>query len=451
MLVRMATRYLGDWKHRPSRKPLVLRGARQVGKTHLVTHWGNASFGSVVTIDLERERELHSVFDQSDPWTLLQELAVLKNQRLVPGESLLFLDEIQACPRALAVLRHFHELVPGLHVIAAGSLLDFALRDFAHSMPVGRAEYLFLHPLTFAEFVLAIEGKGLAGVLEGYHAGDTIGDAVARRLEDALRHYLFVGGMPEAVQAYADRAPLLDVQRIQSSIVGTMEDDFAKYGSRAQQDLLRVALRHVARNVGRKIKFVNVTAERRAAEVRAALDLLAGGRVVHLVHHSSANGVPLGAEVNEKRFKALFLDSGLANRICGLPLVPAEGLLTVNEGALAEQFVGQELRASGLPFEDTPLFYWHREARNANAEVDYVIDTGGEIFPVEVKASAGGALRSVFQFLREKGRERAIRLYLGPPGEETLRVPGDASGAVRVLSLPLYLAGEVRRLAAEWD
>ena len=450
MLVRQATRYLEDWKRRPGRKPLVLRGARQVGKTHLVTHWGGASFGSVVTLDLERERELHPVFDQSDPWKLLQELAVIKNQRLVPGESLLFLDEIQACPKALAALRYFHELVPELHVIAAGSLLDFALRDFAHSMPVGRIEYLFLRPLTFEEFVGAVEGDGMAGVLEGYHLGDVIGDAVAHRLKDALRHYLFVGGMPEAVQAYADRAPLVDVQRIQSSIVGTMEDDFAKYGSRAQQDLLRVALRHVARNVGRKIKFVNVAAERRAAEVRAALDLLAAGRVVHLVHHSSANGVPLGAEVNEKRFKALFLDCGLANRVCGLPMVPADGLLTVNEGALAEQFAGQALLGSGLPFEDTPLFYWHREARNANAEVDYVIASGAEVLPVEVKSAAGGALRSVFQFLAEKERDRAIRLYLGPPGEETLRRPGDPSRSVRVLSLPLYLAGQVRRLAAEW-
>ncbi len=450
MLSRNATGYLDDWKRRPGRKPLVLRGARQVGKTHLVTHWGREAFGSILTVDLERERELHSVFDQSDPVKLLQELAILKGERLVPGEGLLFLDEIQACPRALAVLRDFHELMPELHVIAAGSLLDFALRDFTHTMPVGRVEYLFLHPLSFNEFVLATEGDGLADVLAAYHVGDVMTDAMARRLEDALRHYLFVGGMPEAVQAYASRAPLLDVQRIQSSIVDTMEDDFAKYGSRAQQDLLRTTLRHVARNVGRKLKYVNVSADRRAAEVRAALDLLAKGRVVHLVYHSSANGVPLGAEVNEKRFKALFLDCGLANRVCGLPLVPADGVLTVNEGALAEQFVGQELRRSGLPFEDAPLYYWHREARNANAEVDYVIGAGTEVIPVEVKAAAGGALRSVFQFLREKGRERAIRLYLGPPGEERLRMPGDAAAAVRVLSLPLYLAGEVRRLAAEW-
>jgi len=450
MLVRHATKYLDEWRRRPGRKPLVLRGARQVGKTHLVTNWGRSIFSSIVTVDLEREHELHAVFDQSDPRKLLQELAILKGERLVPGESLLFLDEIQACPKALAALRHFHELMPELDVIAAGSLLDFAVRDFPYSMPVGRVEYLFLYPLAFEEFVRATEGDALADVLQRYHVGDQIGEAIGRRLEDALRHYVFVGGMPEAVQAYANHAPLLDVQRIQASIVGTVEDDFAKYGSRAQQEILRKSYRYVARNVGRKIKYVNVSSGRRAAEVRAAFDLLAESRTVHLVFHSSANGVPLGAEVNEKRFKSIFLDCGLANHVCGLPLMPAHGVLSVNEGSLAEQFVGQELRSSGLPFEDTRLFYWHREAPHANAEVDYVISAGAEALPVEVKSGAGGTLRSVFQFLHEKRREKAIRLYLGQAGVETLRVPGDASSTVRVLSLPLYLAGHVRRLAAEW-
>ena len=229
-----------------------------------------------------------------------------------------------------------------------------------------------------------------------------------------------------------------------------MEDDFAKYGSRAQQEILRKAYRYAARHVGRKIKYVNVSTERRAADVRAAFELLARSRVVHLVFHSSANGVPLGAEANEKRFKAVFLDCGLANHVCGLPLMPARGVLTVNEGSLAEQFVGQELRCSGLPFEDTPLFYWHREAPSANAEGDYVISEGAKVLPVEVKSTADGALRSVFQFLHEKRRGRAIRLYLGQAGVETLRVPGGASATVRVLSLPLYLAGQTRRLAAEW-
>jgi hypothetical protein len=427
-----------------------LRGARQVGKTHLVEHWGRSAFDGVVTVDLEREHHLHSLFDQSDPTALLRELALLKGQRLVPGTHLFFLDEIQACPRALATLRYFAELLPNLHVIAAGSLLDFALRDFAHSMPVGRVEYHFLYPLSFEEFVRASEGDALADVLRTYHLGDTITEAVDRRLADTLRHYLLVGGMPAAVDAYVHGAPLIDVQRIQYSIVATMQDDFAKYGTRGQQDVLRRAYRYVAESVGRKIKYVNISPDRRAGDVRAAIDLLALSRAVHLVRHTSANGIPLGVEASEKHFKALFMDVGLVNQVCGLGLVPTRQVLTVNEGALAEQYVGQELLASSPPFQEAPLFYWHREARNANAEVDYVFSEGIDVLPVEVKAARGGALRSVFQFVAEKRRSKAIRLYMGKPGIEVLKMPADPGASVEVLSLPLYLAGQVRRLATEF-
>ncbi|MEI6670155.1 MAG: ATP-binding protein [Acidobacteriota bacterium] len=447
---RVVANYLTGWRDRPGRKPLILRGARQVGKTHLVEHWGRSSFDGVVTVDLEREHHLHSLFDEPDPVKLLQELSLLKRERLVPGSHLLFLDEIQACPRALAALRYFAELLPDLHVVAAGSLLDFALRDFAHSMPVGRIEYGFLYPLSFEEFVRASEGDALADLLCTFHLGDTIAEAVDRRLGETLRQYLLVGGMPAAVDAYVERAPLVDVQRVQYSVVATMQDDFSKYGTRGQQDVLRRAYRYVAQNVGRKVKYVGVYPDRRAVEVRAALDLLARSRTVHLVHHSSSNGIPLGAEANDKHFKALFMDVGLVNQVCGLGLIPAIDVMTVHEGALAEQFVGQELMASGPPFQDVPLFYWHREARSTNAEVDYVVSEGGEVLPVEVKATHGGALRSVFQFLDEKKRARAIRLYQGKPGVEVLRMPGRSSRSVEVLSLPLYLAGQVRRLAAEF-
>jgi hypothetical protein len=256
--------------------------------------------------------------------------------------------------------------------------------------------------------------------------------------------------MPAVVQAYAQAAPLVDVQRLQYSIVATMQDDFAKYGSRGQQDVLRAAYRYVAQHIGRKVKYVNIRPDRRAADVRGALDLLALSRTIHLVRHSSANGIPLGAEASEKHFKALFMDVGLVNQVCGLGLVPTGQVLAVNEGALAEQFVGQELLVSAPSYQDTPLYYWHREARSANAEVDYVISEGLDVLPVEVKAARGGALRSVFQFLGEKGRARAIRLYMGTPGIESLSMPGAPSSTVKLLSLPLYLAGQVRRLAAEW-
>lgn len=256
--------------------------------------------------------------------------------------------------------------------------------------------------------------------------------------------------MPEAVEAYGRHGDLVSVQRLQSSIVQTVQDDFAKYGSRTQRDVLGKALQHVALNLGHKIKFVNISRERRAADVRSALDLLTRSRIVHLVRHTAATGVPLGATASEKVFKAILLDIGLVCQLCGLSLLPPDRLLVVNEGGLAEQFVGQELLASGLPFFDDRLFYWHREARNANAEVDYVVSAGPDVVPVEVKAAAGGALRSLFQFAREKRRRTAIRLYLGRPGIETLSMPGDDTTTVDLLSVPLYMAGQLRRLAAEF-
>lgn len=441
--------FLTEWKQRPGRKPLVLRGARQVGKTYLVEHWGQEHFQSVLTVDLERERDLHGLFAQPDPKRLLEELALLKGRAIKPGETLLFLDEIQACPPALAVLRYFYELMPELHVIAAGSLLDFALREFAHSMPVGRIEYLHLHPLSFEEFVEALEGPALVEYLGRVGVGEPVSAAMEKRFLELLRRYFFIGGMPEPVRVYAERQDLLEVQRIQTSLVATVQDDFGKYGPRRLQELMRQTYRHVAENVGRKMKFVNVSREDRSGDVRRAFELLAQSRVVQPVFRTAANGLPLGAERDERHFKALFLDVGLVNRLCGLDLVGAEDLITVNEGALAEQYVGQQLLAAALPFEDPQLFYWSREAKNASAELDYVISRHQEILPVEVKAGKTGTLRSLYQFLQEKGRQRAVRFHLRPAVLEEVSLPGAERTKVQLLSLPLYLSGQLERLLQE--
>lgn len=446
---RRAELFLSEWKDRPGRKPLVLRGARQVGKTYLVENWGAQNFKSVLKVDLERERDLHSLFSQPDPTRLLEELALLKGQAVKPGQTLLFLDEVQACPSALATLRYFFELMPDLHVIAAGSLLDFAMREFTHSMPVGRIEFLHLHPMSFEEFLEAIEGPALAEYLGKVSLAQAISEAMELRLLEALRRYFFVGGMPEAVRVYSERKDLLEVQRVQTALVQTVQDDFAKYGPRRMQELMRKTYRHVAENVGRKLKFVNVSREERAAEIRRALEFLTQSRVAHLVYHTSANGLPLGAERDERHFKPLFLDVGLVNRMCGLDLVGAEELITVNEGALAEQFVGQQLLCAAPPFEDPQLFYWEREARNANAEVDYLISRHQEILPMEVKAGKTGTLRSLFQFLLEKKRQRAVRFHLRPAVLEQVKLPGDESRTVQLLSLPLYLAGQLDRLLGD--
>lgn len=445
---RRAEKFLSEWRDRSGRKPLVLRGARQVGKTYLVENWGRQHFKSVLKVDLERERDLHSLFSQPDPKRLLEELSLLKGQAVVPGETLLFLDEVQACPSALAMLRYFFELMPELHVVAAGSLLDFALREFTHSMPVGRIEFLHLHPMSFEEFLEAVEGSAMAEHLGKISLGQPISEAMDRKYIEALRRYFFIGGMPAAVRAYVERKDLLEVQRIQTALIQTVQDDFAKYGPRRLQELMRKTYRHVAENVGRKLKFVNVSRDERAVDVRRALELLTYSRVVHVVYHTSANGLPLGAERDERHFKPLFLDVGLVNRVCGLDLVGTEELITVNEGALAEQFVGQQLLCAAPPFEDPQLFYWGREARNANAEVDFVISRHQDILPLEVKAGKTGTLRSLFQFLLEKKRRRAVRLHLGQPMREAIKLPGEERTTVQLLSLPLYMAGQMDRFLA---
>lgn len=446
---RIAEQSLSEWKDRPGRKPLILRGARQVGKTYLVEHWGAEHFESIVTIDLERERDLHGLFSLSDPKRLLDELSVVKGQKVTPGKTLLFLDEIQACPPALAILRYFHELMPELHVVAAGSLLDFALRDFAYSMPVGRIEFLHLQPMSFEEFLEATEGQALVDYLKRLDVRQPPSEAVEKKFIEALRRYFFVGGMPEAVRVYAERKDLLEVQRIQTTLVETVQADFAKYGPRRLHELMRKSYRHIAESVGRKLKFVNISREDRAAEVKRALELLALSRVVHIVYHTSANGLPLGAERDERRFKALFLDLGLLNRLFGLDLVSAEEIITVNEGALAEQFVGQHLLVATPSFADPQLYYWAREARNANAEVDFVISRRRDILPVEVKAGKTGTLRSTFQFLLEKKRRKAVRFHMGRPTLEDVKLSGKEGATVQLLSLPLYAVGQLDRLLDE--
>ncbi len=455
---RNATNYLDQWKKRPDRKPLVVRGTRQVGKTFLIEGFGRKRFRSCATVDLELWDQLHSLFKIKDPLKIIEELSLFSglSEDIVPGETLLFLDEIQACPEALACLRYFRERLPELHVIAAGSLLDFHLREFHHSMPVGRIEFLNLYPMTFEEFLLANGESRLVEYLNRYHIGEEFSVTVHTDLCKLLRKYLFVGGMPEAVRGYAENHQPRQTQRIQSEIVTTLEGDFAKYGTRAQQRNMARILKYIPKNVGRKFKYVGVSREIQSKDLKTALELLERSRLVHLIHHSSANGIPLGAEASETRFKPLFLDIGLISNVAGLELVESDGLITVMEGQLAEQYIGQEMLALGLPFEDRRLYYWHREEKNANAEVDYLFSLGEEIFPIEVKAGKTGSLKSLHLFLAEKGRRRGVRFNMDKPALGHVQHPvrfrhKQLDLSYSLLSLPLYLSGQLNRLLSEWE
>lgn len=450
---RMALDYLKEWKDRASRKPLVIRGARQVGKSFVVRMLARETFTSLLEINFERMPDVASLFASKTPRTILSLLEARFNLPIEQGKTLLFLDEIQAAPEVFAALRYFQEEMPGLHVIAAGSLLEFVLQDHSFSMPVGRIEYLHLGPMTFEEFLLALGREKLHQWLMSYTLDDVVPEGLHRELLGLVRQYCIVGGMPEAVAAFARSGSYQECEQVQQSILSTYRDDFAKYASKAKHIRVEKVFARIPQLVGRKFMFSHVDPEERARELGVALQLLCLARVAHQVKHSHGNGVPLGAETDDRAFKVLFLDVGLLCRACGLRVLDVEKAadpILINNGAVCEQVVGQHLLMSGAFYEEPALHCWMRDRPNSSAEVDYLIAIGPCVIPVEVKAGATGRLKSLHLFLSEKHREFGLRLNSDVPSLlDTHTTPvGGMVKPFRLLSLPFYLLGQTRRLCA---
>ncbi|MCY4486411.1 MAG: ATP-binding protein [Deltaproteobacteria bacterium] len=462
MLKRRETAYLEEWAVRRDRKPLVIRGARQVGKSTLVREFARTAGRPLVTVDLERNPELREAFTARYPARILSTLTLLTGQTIVPGTHLLFLDEIQAAPEALAALRYFYEEAPELHVVAAGSLVEFALADTRFSMPVGRIEYLHLGPLTFEDFLDAMGHPELSAHLRAVPLSDledAFPDAVHQRYAGLLREYWVVGGLPEAVSGYAQGRENTDggfphLGRIQQSVMATYRDDFNKYSHGSSRDRLRMVFDSLPGLVGRKFKYVGVSRDHRAAELADALRLLCMARIAYKVCRTAANGVPLAAEANARHFKCLFMDIGLMCAALHLDLfdLRTHDLTLVNAGALAEQFIGQHLLHSGPGYETPALYYWARETKNAAAEVDYLMTSGAQVVPVEVKAGATGSLKSLHQFLKEKGNAFGLRFNAATPSllHDSTRLANGGTLDYHLLSLPLYLVGQAQRLVREF-
>ncbi len=444
---------LNYWLNKANRKPLIIRGARQVGKSTLVRLLADHQNASLAEINLERHTELDSTFAHKDPSRLINTLEALPNVPSIES-GLLFLDEIQAIPEALPMLRYLHEEMPNLPVIAAGSLLEFLFSNHTFSMPVGRIEFLHMGPMTFTEFLDALGENKLNALLQNYALGDTIETVVHSRLMALLRTYFYVGGMPEAVKVYAHSRRIKDVSEVHHSIIETYREDFPKYiGARNLGRIQRV-FNFAARNIGKKVKYSHFSGDHQSAIIKADIELLCRARVLSKVIHSHCNGLPLQAEMNERHYKLLFLDIGLMNAIAGLSWPTIETLQNtalVNEGTLAEQFIGQHLQAMLYNSPNQELTYWLREGRASNAEVDYVIALGGKIIPIEVKSGASGSLKSLHQIIGEKeGVSQAIRFDANPPSTQQIcttigRNKKSFEVSYKLISLPLYL---VERLPA---
>ena len=459
ILKRKEIQYLHEWSAQNLHKPVVIRGARQVGKSTLVREFARSAHLMLVELNFERNPELREAFAFRDPTRILSTLALLTGQTIAPGRSLLFLDEIQAAPEALAALRYFHEERPELHVVAAGSLLEFALADTQFSMPVGRVEYMHLGPMEFEDFLGAMGHPELASYLRGFSLSHLGEDGIPGPLHgmylDLLRQYWVVGGLPEAVSAYAKSRDFTRVSRIQQSVVATYRDDFNKYSHGSLKGRIQMVFGKLPGMVGRKFKYVQVSRDHRAAELADALRHLCMARVATRIHHTSANGVPLAAEADDRRFKCLYMDVGLMCAALHLNVLALgkQDLTLVNGGAVAEQFVGQHLLYSGPRYEAPVLHYWTREARNAAAEVDYLMAPALQVVPVEIKAGTTGSLRSLHQFLNEKQRDFALRFNADVPSllRDSKGLPDGTRIDYHLLSLPLYMVGQARRLVVEFE
>ena len=448
---------LQDWYNSDNRKPMIIRGARQVGKSTLVRQFAEKQGLRLVELNFERNPEYRQAFETNDPAQILSMLQLLTNHDLVGHGYLLFLDEIQVAPEAIAALRYFFEEKPELAVLAAGSLLEFTLKDTSFSMPVGRIQYMHMGPMQFADFLYALGEKALVGYLSDFnmqsiHKPDFT-SVLHEKCMRLYRQFCVIGGMPEAIAQYAKNRAYTEVAKVHSSILTTYRDDFNKYSHGARAVRVQLVFDRAAALVGKKFKYVQVSKDHRAAELRDALDQLCLARVFSRVHHSSANGVPLGAEKKAALFKVLFMDVGLLSSVLNINELnlKEDGPNLVNRGAVAEQFVGQHLLYSEKAYQALSLFYWVREAKNAAAEVDYLQSIGQQVVPVEIKSGATGTLRSLHQFCFEKQSSLAIRFNSEPASflDKVHASTGEGKAHYSLLSLPLYMVGQAKGLASE--
>ena len=453
---RTIDRYLSEWASRETHKPLLPRGARQVGKSTAVRHLAN-QFERYVEINFEKQASYISLFQVKDidVKKIVSQIAAIAGTRIEPGKTLLFLDEVQACPEAIMSLWFFKEDMPELHVVAAGSLLEFAL-DELPSFGVGRIHSMFMFPMTFDEFLMANGEQLLMEARNNASSSQPLPQPLHEKLVGLTRTFMLVGGMPEAVARWVETHDYMACQEIQDDIVVNYEDDFPKYRKKIDPTLLRNTMRSVAVQATDKFIFSAVEGNWKAAEVKKSLDMLAKAGIVISVTHTDGNGLPLGSEADKSYQKMLLLDTGLMLRLLNMTTGDiselTEQILTsdvtdlVNKGPMAEMLAGLELLHYRTPNIRHEIFYWQRLAKNSQAEVDYLSSYRQTVLPIEVKAERQGGMKSLWIFMREKKLTNAIRCSLENFGAFDYH-DSEVSGAVRHIEIcPLYAISQMDRV-----
>ena len=429
-----------EWKNDPFRKPMLLRGARQTGKTTAIRNFAK-QFDSFVELNFEKDDRLFAAFENDlNVHRILRQIEAILRKKITPGKTLLFLDEIQLCPRAISALRYFYEDMPELHVVATGSLLEFVftkLKDFG----VGRIRNTFIYPFSFTEFAEAIGDGILIEHMREATFSNPLSETDHVMLLELLKTYIIVGGMPAAVNAYAKTQSFLTVQRMHQDIMTSLKADFGKYDEKVPAERIRNALSSIISQTGGKFIYTNSDLQLSYKQAKESTELLELSKLVVKIKSCHANGIPLGGDINPKSNKFILLDTGLYLHECDLniaDLVSKSPADFINSGKLAEILIGLELQKSTDAFTDGSLFYWHREAANSTAEVDYLMQHNGAVLPIEVKAGTRGAMKSLHLLMKEKG----IALGIRTSQENLGRIDN-----IRII--PHYMIGEWKRLLAD--
>lgn len=436
-MYRFAEEDLKSWSQQDELKPLLLRGARQVGKSYLVEKFGREHFSNLVTVNFEFNSKFKTCFNTLDPVRITNLISGMTGEPIMPGKTLLFLDEIQECPEAILAMRYFKEKMPNLHLIGAGSLLKFTLNQPKFRMPVGRVQSFYLYPCSFYEYLIATGHQVLYEYLKQITVRSGVENAFHEVLLEKLREYFVLGGMPEVVRNYAKHKNTHQCHTIQASLVEFYRKDFGKYDKKIKLDYLKTLFDKIPRMIAQRFKYSDVNPDVLSRDLKPALRGLIDAGLVYPAYHTSASGLPLQSTINERIFKLFFVDIGLVSYMSELDIhtLMHEHLITLNRGAMAEQFVCQELQAHGRVYEKKSTYYWQREKPGSSAEVDFVINIGSTIYPIEVKAGKTGRLKSLQVFLDEKQLKFGLRI-----SQQQLAFQD------RILSIPLYLVSEIPRL-----
>ena len=424
-MYRIAIEKLYKWKNSKRRKPLIIEGARQVGKTWLMKEFGKQAYADTVYINFDSNSRMADLFSADlDTDRLIMGLELYAGRKINPENTLLIFDEVQEVPRALASLKYFYENAPQYHIVCAGSLLGIALHQ-GTSFPVGKVDFLKLYPLSFSEFLMATGNERFAELLKNQDY--EMITSFKQTYIDALKHYYFVGGMPEAVQSFAESKDFNEVRAIQKRILAAYEQDFSKHAPNEIVPKIRMLWNSIPSQLARENKkfiYGLVREGGRAREYETAIMWLSDCGLVHKVSRVNAAGIPLKAYEDLKAFKLFIVDVGLLGCMTGLrqrTLLDGDDLFVEFKGALTEQYVCQQLKT----VEDLGIYYYTND--RGSCEIDFVVDTGEQIVPIEVKAETNLRAKSLKTYRERFEPELSVRTSMADYKKEDW-----------LLNLPLY-------------